>query len=967
MSPPSGTVTFLFTDIEGSTRLWEEHPEAMRVALARHDDILRGAFERHGGHVFKTVGDAFCVAFASAPEALRAAMDAQRALRQEAWGEVGSVRVRMALHAGEAQERDADYFGPALNRVARLLAAGRGEQVLLSRAAREGLELSLPEAVTLHDMGSHRLKDLLLPEHVYQLVHPELPAEFPPLRSLDALPNNLPRQLTSFIGREREMAEVKRLLSVGSLVTLTGPGGTGKTRLALQVGADLLDRYGDGVWLADLAPLTDAPLVPQAVASALGLRDEPGRPLTQTLTDFLASKSLLLVLDNCEHLIEACAQLAAALLAASPRLSVLATSREPLRVPGEVAWPVPSLPLPDPALPLPPPENLERYDAVRLFRERAVSVQPGFAITSKNAHAVAQICRRLDGIPLAVELAAARVRALPVEQIAPRLDDRFRLLTGGSRTALPRQQTLRALIDWSWDLLNAGEKALLSRLSVFSGGWTLDAAEAVCAGGEVEGWEVLDLLTGLVDKSLAVYEDPEGGARYRLLETVRQYARDRLGEAGEEGAVKRQHRDFYLALSEEAEPFLRGQEQVAWFGCLEAEKGNLRAALEYCFAEAGPGGDGRALRFVAALWWFWYIRGYSGEGRANVEKALSGTGPLESGERPTSPARAKALQAAGSFAYQQGDPETARARWQECLEVRRAQEDKRGVAAVLNNLGVLARDRGDFGEARSRYEEALALRREVGHAPDIAGTLNNLALLMSDRGDAAAAQALYEESLSFLRQDGDTYAMATTLNNLGKLAHERNDHVRARAYIEEALALRRQIGEKRGVAMSLVSLGTIAQAQGHDDEARSLFEQALVICQETGDQWLTSFTLEGLASLAAERGDYGRADALYRESLRVRVTLGDRPHIAHTLHFLGRMRYRQGLPGGAARLWAAAEALREATGAVLHQTPESCREEERSVAAARSALGEASFADAWAEGRAMPLEQAVEYALKQEG
>jgi predicted ATPase/class 3 adenylate cyclase len=569
-SLPTGTVTFLFTDIEGSTQLWEQHPDAMRLALARHDASLTAAIQSNHGHVFKTVGDAFCAAFAMAPDAIDAALAAQRHLHALQPSAVPSaaglaLKVRIALHTGAAKVRGGDYFGPALNRVARLLAIAHGGQVLLSGATQELVQDDLPPGSSLRDLGRHRLRDLQRPEQVYQLFAPDLPAHFPPLRSLEAFRHNLPVQLTSFIGRKREMAEVKRLLAESRLLTLTGSGGCGKTRLALQVAADLLEEFPEGVWLVELAPLADPGLVPQAVASVLGLREEPGRSLTATLTDALRARSLLLVLDNCEHLLSACAQLVESLLHACPQLRVLASSREGLGIGGEQTYPVPSLSLPDPQR-LPALDELQEYEAVRLFAERAGLSQPRFAVTAANAPSVVQVCRRLDGIPLAIELAAARMKALPVEKIAERLDDCFRLLTGGSRTALPRQQTLRALIDWSYNLLSEPERTLLRRVSVFAGGWTLEAAEAVCAGEAecagappgplpgIKAWEVIDLLTSLVEKSLVMYEEQGGEARYRLLETVRQYARDRLLETGEAAAVRGRHRDWCLALAERAEP-----------------------------------------------------------------------------------------------------------------------------------------------------------------------------------------------------------------------------------------------------------------------------------------------------------------------------------------------------------------------------------------------------------------------------
>jgi class 3 adenylate cyclase len=518
---PTGTITFLFTDIEGSTRLWEQHPEAMEAALTRHDALAAAVIQQHEGYLVKHrgEGDSLFAVFARAADAVAAAVALQQSLGAEAWPADAAPRVRMALHTGDAALRDGDYFGAAVNRCARLRAVAHGGQLLLSSATQELVRDSLPEEVSLRDLGEHRLRDLARPERVFQLLHTDLPADFPPLASLNTLPNNLPQQVTSFIGREKEMAEVKRLLgrAVGSqpsavsggavscqpsavsedspdvtdsqqltadgtrLLTLTGSGGTGKTRVSLQVAADMLEGEGDGVWLVELAPLADPGLVPQAVATALGIREEPGKPLSQTLVDFLKPKHLLLLLDNCEHLLSACAELAEQILRNCPGVQILATSREGLNIPGETTYRLPSLSLPDPRQLAPTAESLSQYEAVRLFIDRATAAVPSFAVTNQNAPAVAQLCVRLDGIPLAIELAAARVKAMSVEQINARIADMFRLLTGGSRTALPRQQTLRAAIDWSYDLLSEKEKILLRRLSVFAGGWTLEAAEQVCA------------------------------------------------------------------------------------------------------------------------------------------------------------------------------------------------------------------------------------------------------------------------------------------------------------------------------------------------------------------------------------------------------------------------------------------------------------------------------------------------------
>jgi predicted ATPase/class 3 adenylate cyclase len=516
-------LTFLFTDIEGSTRLWDQHPEAMRGALARHDELVWGAIERHHGRGFKTTGDAFCAAFETAADGLVAALAVQRALQEEPMGAETRIRVRIALHSGTADGRDDDYFGPALNRCARLLAVAHGGQTILSRKNRDRLPEELPEEIVLKDLSLHRLRDLSEPEHVFQVLHPELSSEFPPLGSLNSWPNNLPLRPSRFIGRFEESEAVNRFLDERSLLTLTGAGGSGKTRLALQVAADRIDRYRDGVWLVELAPLEDAALVPQAMATVLGVRESPALPLRESLIEHLRPRQALLLLDHCEHLIEAAAAMARDLLRACPDVRILATSREALGIEEELLHLVPPLTLPPAADGVRGPEerlhDLLRSESVRLFVERATETAPGFQLTPENSPAVAEICRRLDGVALAIELAAARVRVLSPEQIAARLDDHLRLLTAGRRGAPPHQQTMRGAIEWSVNLLAEPERALMRRLAVFSGGWTLEMAEAVCADGEIEAWDVLDLLSSLVDKSLVVAEAARAARRYRAADT----------------------------------------------------------------------------------------------------------------------------------------------------------------------------------------------------------------------------------------------------------------------------------------------------------------------------------------------------------------------------------------------------------------------------------------------------------------
>ena len=953
--------TFLFTDIEGSTRLWEEFPEAMRVALARHDLLLRQAIEGAGGEVFKTVGDAFCAAFAAADGALGAAVAAQRALAGERWEGLGRpLKVRMAVHAGTAERRGGDYFGQALNRIARLMKAAHGGQVLLSEAAFEPLRQSLPPGADLRDLGEHLLKDLARPEHVYQLVHPDLPSEFPPLRSLEAFTHNLPVQLTSFIGRDREVAVVKQRLASERLLTLIGAGGSGKTRLMLQVGADVIDQFEHGVWLAELAPLSDPGLVVQTVADALGVREEAGKTLLAALTDYLRTREALLILDNCEHVVAACAAFVSRVLAACPAVRILASSREPLGVQGEGVYTVPPLSVPSVSGLLPPPEELLGSPAVRLFVDRATHSQPAFQLTGANSLAVAQICNRLDGIPLAIELAAARVRILSAEQIATRLSDRFRLLTGGDRAALPRQQTLRALIDWSYDLLGDQERRLFARLSVFAGGWTLESAEQIASDDSIEEWEVLDLMSHLVDKSLVVPEESgeTGETRYRLLQTMRHYAQERLREFGEEEAFPARHRDYFLSLAERAEAGLLGAEQKQWLDRLEAEYDNLRAALE-CASETDPEAG---LRAVAALWRFWSVRAFFTEGRAWLGRFLEATGGAAGGDGgPATTERAKVFRAAGALASNQGDSNAAQQLLSEGLRIFEELGDRRGAAGALNSMGNVAWRHGEFAEARALYERSLGLAREMDDRRAVAVALISLGNVACQQGDYAASQSHYEEALTATRAIGNREWEAANLQNLGDVLWLQGESEKAGALYEQSLALRRELGDRRGVAASLGNLGNVASHHGDFAGARRLHEEALAMNRASGDRQWEAISLGNLGDLDRTEGECDSACLRHREALAIRADLNDRWGIAQSIACLAQAACAAGRSRWAARLFGAAEAQREAIGAAI--APIEQQEYDRLVARAREDLGEEAFAALWAEGRGLTVEGAVAEAL----
>jgi predicted ATPase/class 3 adenylate cyclase len=916
MGLPTGTVTFLFTDLEGSSRQWDEHPEAMRRALARHDALLRRSFESHGGHVFKQVGDAFCVAFQGTPEALDAALEAQLALAAEDWGALAPLRSRMALHTGSAEERNGDYFGPTLNRASRLVAIAHGGQTLLSQTVYDLVRDVLPPSTTLRDLGAHRLKDLQRPEHVFEVVHPGLLDEFPPLRSLDFLPTNLPLQPTSFIGRKRELRELRKLVPASRLVTLTGPGGSGKTRLAIQLAAELVETYPEGVWLIDLAPLRDPALVPQTVASALGVREVPGRLLTQTLADWLKPRRLLLLLDNCEHVVEACAQLAATVMRTCPDLTLLATSREVIGIPGEVVWSVPTLSAPDPrqleAAAAHAASSLPQYEAVRLFIDRAGLVRPGFALTYQNARALAHICHRLDGIPLAIELAAGRVKALSPEQIAARLDDRFRLLTGGSRVALPRHQTLRATIDWSYELLSEPERAVLRRLSVFAGGWTLEAAEAVCAGKGVDAMDVLELQAHLIDKSLVIAEPEAGGeTRYRLLATNREYAFEHLVREGEIEEARRRHAEFHVALAEKADPALKGKNQAEWLKRLESEHDNLRAALSWGRGQDRP----VAARIACGLCRFWSARGYLAEGREWLERVVE-------------------------------DMDVAPA-----LQVR-----------VLNSAGVFANSQADYTRAIELWERALALGRTVGDAREILRSLTNLAGAYVQLGDVDRATKLLVEALAMCSDQKQM--RASILGNLGYVKYVQGDSSSGRALWETCLQLNREIGDTNNILIALNNLTWSRLSEGNADEAEELVEEALALSMQLGTSTAGCQVLENMAWIAEIRGQDERAVSLNKEALKMARHSGGPRQYLSILRGLGALALKKRQLERAARLYAASSNIADAH--EFHgNTPLENNRLEGNVAAIRSGLGEAAFERAWAEGRAMSLDEALELALDQ--
>jgi predicted ATPase/class 3 adenylate cyclase len=870
-----------FSDMENSTPLWENHPDLMQALSARHDILIRAAIEGHRGRVIKTMGDGFHAVFAAATDGVAAALAGQQAIIEESWpAETGAIRVRMGLHTGESELRDGDYYGPEVNRAARVMGIAYGGQILVSDATAGLIRKSLPPDVTLTDLGEHRLKGIAAAEQIYQLCHPSLPADFPPLKSLSTYRHNLPAQPNTFVGREKELADVKRLLKETRLLTLLGPGGTGKTRLMLAAAEEMIEDFRDGVWLVELAPLTDPNLIAERVAATLDVQEQPGRALLDALVDYLRPKELLLLLDNVEHVVKECAVFTEQLLARCPRLKVLVTGREGLFIEGETTLQVPSLSLPgargEPDPKQLTPDTIRASEAVHLFLIRARAVQPDFDVTPENVTAVADIVRRLDGIPLALELAAARLRMLSVEQIDARLGDRFRLLTGGRRTALPRQQTLQALIDWSWNLLEEDERILLRRLSVFSGGWSLEAAQAVTgddqAGyNQLDEYAVLDSLEGLINKSLVTVERRQGSeTRYGMLESIRQYARDRLLESGEGEALRARHADYFVAFALEVEAQMVRSETLLWIDRTVLDLDNLRSAIAWTLDERPE----LALRICGALLSrpvFWIL---PREARSWLEPAIKMA--QESLEREESPVEMvdfiKALQALAVMQGLQGNtPESLRL-FEESIHLAR-EAGEPGLASFAVAMKAFRIRFSTTPELMAELEHEISVCREFGLDRELPFVLFVMCIILLVQGDFEAARPYLDEAIEATQRDSRPDAASHILSLQADLARTQGNYAEAREfysqYIESSLLLRDRWSANRGMS----ELAHVYRYEGNLEEAESYYRKTILGWQEIGHDAAVAHELECFAFITIGRGQHVRAARLLGAATRTRERL----------------------------------------------------------------------------------------------
>ncbi|MGB3715567.1 MAG: adenylate/guanylate cyclase domain-containing protein [Candidatus Promineifilaceae bacterium] len=910
---PTGTVSFLFTDIVESTRHWEEHPETMRVALARHDELLTDAADAQNGYIFKNVGDALCISFQTVAEALETAVAGQRALATMEQPEVESLQVRMAIHCGECYERGGDYFGPTVNRVARLQAVAYGGQIVISQAAYELLQDRLPADIQFRDLGLHKLRDLSRQEHVYQVLSPDLPTEFPSLRSLDYFPNNLPAQMTAFIGRRKELREVQKSLESTRLLTLTGPGGTGKTRLALQVAAETLEDYDDGVYFIPLEAVSDPNLVGQTIVSALGVDIDRNQDPLDALKDHLRPQRTMLLIDNFEHLLEA-ARITGELLSAAPMLKIMVTSREPLHVYGEREFLVSGLETPARDMQH-SPESLLQSEAISLFVDRIKAVKHDFMASPEIASDLAAICDQLDGLPLAIELAAARVKMFSIPVLLERLQGSLGLLGSGPRDAPSRHKTLHQAIGWSYNLLNDDEAKLFRRWSIFRGGATLDAAESVCLDqGDLP---IYDLVSSLLDKSLLLVANEDGGEpRFTMSSTIRYFAREHLAQSDELESARRRHLTYFLSLSQEASAQLSSGEYTTHrIQLLSDNLDNLRAALTWSLDSNDAKQKDREAGVLLAgyLYYFWYQRGLLSEGRRWLGLALD-----------------------ESQAYSSG----------------------RGT--IVSGLGLLAWQQGDYEPASAYLQEAIAIFRNLGDNVRLAVSLHWHGHLTFDQQSYLLARELFAESLSMYKELGKVNEQVILNKDVGLVAYHEGDYLAARMRFEECLAHYMEQGNIEAAADVHLPLGDLARMAGDLEMANSHYIKSQTLFQETEIKLGLASCNHKLGQVALKRGEFAKTGSLLRKSLAIQREVGNKQGVAECLAAFASLVCALGELELAVQVFGGTDDFLKALGAPL--APADRMEMDRDIEVLRRQLGEEQFNLHWEQGRKLPTEALTEMA-----
>lgn len=946
------SVTFMFTDIEGSTRRWEADRSAMQEAMRMHDEILKRTIETVEGWIFRNVGDGVCATFPSPGAAVRASFQIQLALAQQDWAPFDPLKVRIALHTSRAiRHGHDDDMSPELILCARLLSTAHGGQVLLSEATALQVRADLTEGSTVKDLGLHRLKDLSRFEHVFQLVHPDLQSDFPPLLSLN-VSHNLPSRLTSLIGREEDVRVVRDLIRKHRVLTIAGAGGIGKTRLALKIAADALDRFRDGVWFVALGALRDPALVTQAVASALGVRDESSRAPEDAaaLAEVLQTKNLLLVLDNCEHLLDECSGLVETLTSRCPHVVVFATSQQPLGIAGEKIWTLQPMPVPSEGVTA--VRDIERYEAVQLFLQRARDIDPTFSLDDARAVEVAKVCRALDGLPLAIELAAARINALTVEGIAAGLEDRFRLLSRARRSGPERQRTLLGAVQWSYELLDEPEQALFARLSVFMDGAPLEAIEAVASDDDTASLGLVELLAGLVDRSLVMFDTTVGGSpRYRMLETLRHFGAEQLRSRSEAREVESRHATYYLSLAEAAALELRGVHQLSWLERLKHEQGNFRAALANTLAHRPE----VAVRVAGRLWWLWWRGGLWSEGSHWLEKVLA----TNAG---TADDKLRAICGAALLAALENRYAAAESLVHEGTELATRIEDQSSLAWLATVLGEVAYYKRDLDAVEHACGEALSSFEQLDDSWGMAWALRLRGQAMGSRGRFEEAARLHERGLQLFRSVGDSWGMSWELYFLGAIARSTGDHEGARSYYEEALRFFRDSDEQAGIAHVLQELAELTRIEGDFTSAGELFGESLILLEAVGDKHCSAASLTGIGIVAHHQGNQEQALARLTDSIRLCRRLQHPVGAAWAVQALAKVLAARGDAQEAALLLGAVHSLRQSADAPLSGADEKDLEDQ--IHAIRSSVGATRFQAQWSKGRALDLQAVADVALE---